>query len=135
MSQDLDELRQLLALQNEVSRQRLRTAAAEAFVDDYQHKLGVNQAVYAAGYGIAPEGKRPRTAPTATATATATAEQPATPSAAAKYGPAILGGLLALGVGGGVTAWYQDEPAAEPPAIQMPEYDVEKWTPPDMRPS
>ena len=57
-TQEIEELRQLIALQRELTRQRLRTATCEAWVDDVQQKLALNRAVYAAGYGIAPPQPR-----------------------------------------------------------------------------
>lgn len=145
--QEIEELKQLLELQREMTRQRLRTATCEAWVDDVQQKMGINRAVYAAGYGLAPAGKTETI--TSTTTNTTTAPPPAAPapappavaaatvSTAAKLAPYLL---LAAGLagGGGIAAAILQAltpapaatpPAATAPATDFPVYDVQRWQP------
>ena len=126
-AQEIEELKQLLALQREMTRQRLRTATCEAWVDDVQQKLAINRAVYAAGYGLAPAGKTETITSTTTNNTTAPpaeAAQPpqfavaaATASTAAKLAPYLLlaAGLLSA-CGNGDTG----APPARPVLVQQP---------------
>jgi hypothetical protein len=133
MTQDeLDSMKRLLELEREMTRQRLRTAAAEAWVDDYQQKVGINRAVYAAGYGIAPQVQTT----TKTETVNTTAQQPVTqpqaqaqPSTWSKAWPILLA-AAGLAAGAGIPALLSKPQAwatAPAPAVEMPRYDVEKW--------
>ena len=147
MSQDLEEMRQLLALQREVARQRLRTATAEAWVDDVAKKMAINRAVYCAGYEIAP---KPESVPTrfdpsqqppspAVPSETPAAPSPAAPSPVApsvvvksmwgKVWPWLLAaGIGTAGVGSGYLLSGSEQPSVSP-SVEFPKYDVEKWVP------
>lgn len=139
-SEEIEELKQLIALQRELTRQRLRTATCEAWVDDVQQKMAINRAVYAAGYGIAPkqpdEGKADASATvsvqTPPAPPTPPQVQPAAASLAARLAPWAIVAASVLGAGGlGSAAWYAAQPTPVAPAVEFPEYNVEKWTPPE----
>jgi hypothetical protein len=136
---EIAELKQLLELQREMTRQRLRTATCEAWVDDLQQKMGINRAVYAAGYGIAPT-------PSTEASSTAASEPPsvsqtvtlppaaAVTSTAAKFAPYLLVAASLAG-GGGIGAAIVHalgsaaDPAATATPIDFPVYDVQRWKP------
>lgn len=142
--EEITELKQLLELQREMTRQRLRTATCEAWVDDVQQKMAINRAVYAAGYGIAPV---PKAEARSTADSTAAASKPpsvsqtvtlppaaAVTSTAAKLAPYLLVAAgLASGGGLGAAIVHALRPAADPAAtatpIDFPVYDVQRWKP------
>jgi len=135
--EEIEELKQLIGLQRELTRQRLRTATCEAWVDDVQQKMAINRAVYAAGYGIAPTVNTKTETVTKTETTQDTPQPAQQPSPAQSLGsrlmPWIVAGSLALG-GAGTGAWMLNRPD-ESPAVtpggefEIPRYDVEKWTP------
>lgn len=137
--QEIEELRQLIALQREMTRQRLRTATCEAWVDDVQQKMALNRAVYAAGYGIAPKQPDDSKAEASVSVDVQTptpanlpASQPA--SLAAKLAPWAIVAASLLGAGGiGSAAWYAAQSAIRPPDATPPAfplYDVQAWRPP-----
>lgn len=141
-TEEIEELKQLIALQREMTRQRLRTATCEAWVDDVQQKMAINRAVYAAGYGIAPkqpDDSKAQASVSVDVQSPTPANPPATvpASLAAKLAPwAILAASL-LGVGGlGSAAWYASRSSVTPPAaapVDFPLYDVQAWKPPAAR--
>lgn len=141
--QEIEELKQLIALQRELTRQRLRTATCEAWVDDVQQKLAINRAVYAAGYGIAPKQPDDSKAQASVSLDVQTpppCKPPATTppaSIAAKLAPWAIAAATLLGAGGlGSAAWYASQSAVAPPAaapVNFPLYDVQAWKPPAAR--
>ena len=113
-SQELEELREMLAIQRELARQRLRTSVAEAWVDDVKQKMAVNRAVYCAGYGIDP---RPYAEPPS-----------ASVSTASKVGKWAL--IAAAVAGGGVPAglgtYFLSRPTEESSAAAT-QAERDKW--------